>query len=70
MPAPTPTPTPAELLDLLRDASLLIAAFRRRLRDAGYPFPEPPNTNGILTGIDAVCFADEPRESRGSKQKT
>lgn len=72
MPKPaTPTPSPAELLDLLRDAALLIGAYRRRVREAGYPFAEPPNAAGILAGIDAVCFPDKvlSNESRlGSKQ--
>lgn len=55
-------PTAADLGRLqmaLAEAGLVIAAFRWRLRAAGYPFREPPNVSETIARIDALVHPDE-----------
>lgn len=61
--APAQSAQPATNADhlLLMDCALIISSFRWKLREAGYPFPEPPNTQRTIARIDAVCFPDEKR---------
>lgn len=51
---------PEELKTLLLESAHIIAQFRRRLSDAGYPFKEPPLCDQLLKRIDSVCFTDQP----------
>lgn len=63
MPAPSHVSAPGDvstvpqtaesLHELLAESLQVIAAFRRRLRDAGYPFREPPNCDSITRRINA-----------------
>jgi hypothetical protein len=62
-PADPPHSTPAHetiasLRAALAEAGLAIASFRWRLREAGYPFAEPPNLNATITQIDAALFPE------------
>lgn len=53
-PNPAPALDQTAAVDLLCEASVMIAAYRTRLRTAGYPFPEVPGTARIITEIDAL----------------
>lgn len=66
---PATEPTPAELRDALATASLVISSFRWRLRDAGFPFREPPNVDRTLARIDALVYPDEIKK-RASQQSS
>jgi hypothetical protein len=45
-----------QLLELLADAGLVLAAYNRELARAGYPFRAPHRTPEILSRIDAALF--------------
>jgi len=62
---PDQAPDPANIL--LMECSLLISSFRWKLREAGYPFREPPNVDRTLARIDATC-TPEP-DLRRSQQR-
>lgn len=64
---PPPAPTLAELEEALAAAALVIAGFRWRLRDAGYPFREPPAVDATIAKIDA-CLMPLPRRGRPAQQ--
>lgn len=67
MPAPAKTPTIDELRDALIETTEALGVFRSKLRNACYPFPEPPGIERILNGNDALCFPDEPRQRKQTK---
>jgi hypothetical protein len=62
MPAPTRQPDP---LVTLMSAALIVGCFRRRLRDAGYVFREPPGVDALIADIDLICCPDEAKAGRG-----
>lgn len=65
MPQPT-SPAPAsreELEQTLAEAALVIASFRWRLRESGYPFREPPAVDKTISRIDA-CLMPLPKRGR------
>jgi hypothetical protein len=42
----------------LAHASVIISSFRWKLRDAGYPFREPPEVDALLARIDRILFPE------------
>lgn len=42
----------------LAHASVLLSSFRWKLRDAGYPFREPPEVDALLARIDRILFPE------------
>ena len=68
---PTPDPElqidPADLAEaraLLAAASITISSFRWKLRDAGYPFREPPDIDRLIARIDRLMFPELQSETR------
>ena len=56
-----------DVLAVLSECSLIVGAFRRRLRDAGYPFREPEHCSAFLARINGLveCLdADKARPQR------
>lgn len=66
MAPPKAPPLDPGILDVLVDASRMIAEFRRRLRDAGYPFREPIGVDAMIADLNTLCFPDVAK----SKHKT
>ncbi len=48
----------AEARALLAAASITISSFRWKLRDAGYPFREPPDIDRLIARIDRLMFPE------------
>ena len=42
----------------LAHASVIISSFRWKLRDAAYPFREPPEGDAVLARIDRILFPE------------
>ena len=42
----------------LAHASVIIASYRWKLRDAGYPFREPPEVDALIARIDRILFPE------------
>ena len=42
----------------LAHASVIISSFRWKLRDAAYPFREPPEVDALLARIDRILFPE------------
>lgn len=60
---PQPDTIPPEVRSTLALAALTVGSFRWRLRDAGYPFREPPNCDALIGQIDALLHPDELRRT-------
>ena len=60
---PTSPPPREELEATLAEAALVIASFRWRLREAGYPFREPSAVDATITRIDN-CLLPLPKRGR------
>lgn len=53
-----PEINPDEARAALAHASVIISSFRWKVRDAGYPFREPPEVDAILARIDRILFPE------------
>lgn len=42
----------------LAHASVIISSYRWKVRDAGYPFREPPEVDSVLARIDRLLFPE------------
>ena len=42
----------------LAQASITISSFRWKLRDAGFPFREPPDVDALIARIDKILFPE------------
>lgn len=60
----TQSTAPLEVFDAdearaaLAHASVLLSSFRWKLRDAGYPFREPPEVDALVARIDRILFPE------------
>lgn len=52
-----------ELRELLMTSVVLLGAFRRRLRDAGYPFREPPAVEALIARADRALYPEEAKRA-------
>ncbi len=65
-------PMPSDHADLvearaaLASAAVIISSYRWKLRDAGYPFREPPGIDTLIARIDAILF---PELQTGGKRR-
>lgn len=58
---------PTVLRAALAQAGLTIAAFRWRLRAAGFPFREPIDTERTIARIDALVYPEETARAKSKK---
>jgi len=56
--SPAPEFNADEARAALAHASVIISSYRWKVRDAGYPFREPPDVDALLARIDRILFPD------------
>ena len=65
--ATVPYDLPRDLEWLLADSLILLAQFRARLRESGYPFREPCDTARVMHDLGMIV--DSAEEKRNTRNK-